>query len=143
MRVAAVFRDSEPAEGGAHTFGESLAQAMRKIAPASRHEFVYFEAGSRGTTPPGFQRIPSSRFARYLRIAIYLVRDVLDYTGLQRGRLRTWFERSLAKQRVDVVWFATTYAERCDHPFVFTVFDVEHDVSRGSRKWCSRRVGTA
>ena len=54
------------------------------------------------------------------------MRDVLDYAGLQRGRLSTWFERSLAKQRIDVVWFATTYAERCDLPFVFTVFDVEH-----------------
>ena len=63
---------------------------------------------------------------RYRRAAIYLCATSCDYTGLPRRRLRTWFERSLAKQRVDLVWFATTYAERCDHPFVFTVFDVEH-----------------
>ncbi len=126
MRVATVFWGSEPAEGGGHTFGESLSRALREVAPESRHEFVYYEAGAGATTAPDVRRIPSSLFARYLRAAIYLVRDVLDYTGLPRGRLRTWFERSLADQRVDVVWFATTYTERCDHPFVFTVFDVEH-----------------
>jgi glycosyltransferase involved in cell wall biosynthesis len=126
VRVAAVLWGSEPAEGGGHTFGESLAQALREIAPASRHEFVYFEAGARGSTTPGVQRIPSSRLADKLRSAIYLMRDVSDYRGRPHRRLRTWFERSLAKQRVDIVWFATTYAERCDLPFVFTVFDVEH-----------------
>jgi glycosyltransferase involved in cell wall biosynthesis len=126
VRVAAVFWGSEPAEGGGHTFGESLSRALRGIAPESRHEFVYYMAGARDTTLPDVHRIPSSLFARYLRAATYLVRDVLDYTGLPRQRLRTWFERSLADERVDVVWFATTYAERCDQPFVFTVFDVEH-----------------
>jgi glycosyltransferase involved in cell wall biosynthesis len=126
VRVAAVFWGSEPAEGGGHTFGESLFQAVRQIAGESQHEFVYYEAGVRKAASPEVNRIPSSLFSRYLRAAIYLVRDVLDYTGLPRRRLRTWFERSLAVQRVDLVWFATTYAERCDHPFVFTVFDVEH-----------------
>ncbi len=38
----------------------------------------------------------------------------------------TWFERSLAEHGVDLVWFATNYAEDCDQPFIFTVFDVEH-----------------
>ena len=39
---------------------------------------------------------------------------------------KTWFERSLAEHGVDLVWFATNYAEDCDQPFIFTVFDVEH-----------------
>lgn len=78
--------------------------------------------------PPGLLEIPSSRGARYRRAAAYRVRDILDHAGQAHRGPRTWFERSLVKQRIDVVWFATHYVERCDLPlpFVATIFDIEH-----------------
>jgi glycosyltransferase involved in cell wall biosynthesis len=51
---------------------------------------------------------------------------VLGGLGLHYHGPRTWFERSLAKEKIDVVWFATNYAQRCDVPFVLTIYDIEH-----------------
>lgn len=126
MKVAAVFWAPQPGEGGAYTFTESIFRALREMADDSRHDFVYYETAAQQEPSPGLHRIPHTRRERYRRAAIYNLRDVLDRAGARRRGPRTWFERSLAEQEVDVVWFATNYVERCDVPFVLTVFDVEH-----------------
>ena len=126
MKVAAVFWGPQPSAGGLYTFGESLFDALQELAPASRHEFVYYVAGTRGDRARHLVEIPTTRRYRYRRNAIYLLRDIVVHAGALHGRPRTWFERSLAEQRIQLVWFATTYVERCDAPFVFTVFDIEH-----------------
>lgn len=126
MRVAAVFWGPQPAQGGEYTFGESLLSALREIGPASRHEFVYYAIGATRDGLPGVHAVPSTWRHGVSRSAIYQLRDLLDQLGLPQRGPRTWLERSFAKQRVDMVWFATSYVERCDLPFVFTVMDIEH-----------------
>jgi glycosyltransferase involved in cell wall biosynthesis len=126
MKVAAVFWGHEPAEGGKYAFGGSLFQALREAEADSRHEFIYYVAAAGGELPSGVFRIPYTRPERYRRAAIYRLRDLLDRPSMHRGSFRTWFERSVAEQDVDVVWFASNYTEECDRPFVMTIFDVEH-----------------
>lgn len=121
-----MFWGLQPAEGGMYTFGESVFGALRQAAAESPHDFIYYVTAIGGEPPPGVLCIPHTRREIYRRAAIYQVRDVLDRAGLPRRGPRTWFERSLAEQRIDVVWFATNYAERCDLPFLFTIFDIEH-----------------
>jgi glycosyltransferase involved in cell wall biosynthesis len=108
-----------------HTFSESILAAIRDTAGESNHEFFYYVTGD----PPGFHdalRIPYSRRELYTRNAIYQLRNALDSAGMNRHGPHTWFERSLTEQRIDVIWFATNYVERCDLPYVMTVFDIEH-----------------
>jgi glycosyltransferase involved in cell wall biosynthesis len=125
VRIAVVFYALEPTGGGAHTFAGSLLEALRAAEPASRHEFVLYSTAT-ARPIPGVRQIPFTRRERYRRRAIYALRDALDRHSVLRPPLRTWFERSLAEERIDLVWFASNYAEDCDLPFVFTVLDVEH-----------------
>jgi glycosyltransferase involved in cell wall biosynthesis len=127
MRVAAVFDVEQPNAGGMHTFSANVLAALREAAPRSRHEFVLYAVGfPRGGPPEDVIPIPTTRRYLYRRAANYQARDVLDYAGLPSSRARTWFERSIAAQGVDLVWFATVYAERCDVPFIVTILDLEH-----------------
>jgi glycosyltransferase involved in cell wall biosynthesis len=125
VKVAVVFYALEPSGGGAHTFTGILLDAIRAAAEGSRHELVLYSAAS-WRPIPGVRRIPPGLPERYRRRAIYLLRDAADRMAAPRPRLRTWFERSLAAEGVDLVWFASNYAEDCDVPYVFTVLDVEH-----------------
>ncbi len=125
MKVAAVFYASDATEGGAYTFGATVLEALRAAQAGSRHEFVlYAAAGAREL--PGMRRIPHTLGERYRRRAIYLLRDVHDRVDAPRAPLRTWFERSIAAEGIDLVWFASNYAEDCDVPFLVTMLDVEH-----------------
>jgi len=126
VRVAAVFWGPQPGEGGAYTFAESILGALRKLAAESSHDFVYYVTEGPWGPSSGALRIPGKRRDLYGRAAIYHARDILDRAGFRRRGPRTWFERSLAEHEVDIVWFATNYTERCDLPFVLTIFDVEH-----------------
>ena len=126
MRVAAVFDIPEPTAGGMHTFGADLLDALRAAAPASRHEFLCYATRVERGGSDDLIPIPTTRRYVYRRAASYQARGLLDYAGLPSNPVRTWFERSIADQRIDVVWFATPYAERCDVPFIFTVLDIEH-----------------
>jgi len=126
MRVAAVFSIPEPTSGGMHTFGASVLAALRDAAPESSHEFVYYATGIGEGEPDDVTSIPTTRRYVYRRAASYQARHMLDYVGLPSTPARTWFERSIAKRRIDLVWFATPHAERCDAPFIFTVLDIEH-----------------
>ena len=61
------------------------------------------------------------------------VQDARSASGRCSGR--TWFERSLAQRGDRPRLVRTTHAEDCRGlPFVFTVFDLEHRSSRGSRR---------
>ena len=126
MRVAAVFDVPEQSAGGMYTFAASLLEALREAAPAAGHEFVCYATGPARALPEGVIPIPTTRRYLYRRAASYQARDALDYAGLPSNAARTWFERSIAEHRIDLVWFATVYAERCDVPFIVTVLDIEH-----------------
>ncbi len=119
-----MFWGSEPVQGGTHTFGESLVPAIREAGGS--HDFVYYVTGGSWEPTADALRIPYTRRGLYTRGAINQLRAALDSAGLPRRGPSTWFERSLTEQRIDVVWFATNYVERCDLPYVMTVFDVEH-----------------
>jgi glycosyltransferase involved in cell wall biosynthesis len=126
MRVAVVFWKLSPTGGGVHTFTEDVYEALLRAEPDSRHTFVFYVTGAEVHPPSGVLRIPFSRRERYRRGAIYLLRDMQDRAGIPRRGFRTWLDASLSDQQVDLVWFATNYAEDCDIPFVLTIFDIEH-----------------
>jgi glycosyltransferase involved in cell wall biosynthesis len=126
MKIAVVYYGLPPEGGGAHTFGGSLLEAIRTAEPDSEHSFVHYSAGG-GEPPPGVTAIPFTRRERYRRRAVYSMRDAQDRAGMPRARhLKTWFEQEVERTGVDLVWFATNYAEDCDVPYIFTVLDVEH-----------------
>ena len=124
MKVAAVFWAPNPTEGGMYAFVESIFGALRKVAHESRHEFVYYAPGVNAGAGD-VHTIPTTGFALHRRVG-GLLRDTFSYSGFVRQAPRTWFERSLAQQDIDLVWFTTPYALRCDPPFVFTIFDIEY-----------------
>jgi glycosyltransferase involved in cell wall biosynthesis len=126
MKVAVVYYQLTPEGGGVHTFTQSIHAALRAAERCSRHEFVYYATATPGGAPPGVMMMPAGKVAAARKRTIYRLREAQDRLGAPRVGPPTWFERSLAEHGVDLVWFATNYAEDCDQPFVFTVFDVEH-----------------
>ena len=126
MKVAVIFYGCEPSLGGQYTFGEDIREAVRDMASKSRHEFVLYVTDARGDVPSDAMSVPNRMRNRFARAAVHQLRDILDQVGLPHRGPRTWLERSLAAQGIDIVWLATSYAERCDLPYLFTVFDIEH-----------------
>ena len=115
-----------PEGGGVHTFTQSIHGALRAAERDSRHDFVYYATATPEGPPPGVMMMPAGRVAAARKRTIHRLRDAQDRLGAPRFAPSTWFERSLTEHGVDLVWFATNYAEDCDQPFIFTVFDVEH-----------------
>jgi glycosyltransferase involved in cell wall biosynthesis len=126
LKVAVVYPGIDPEEGGGFTFLETVVEALREAEPTTRHEFVHYTLW--GAHPGVYEtrQIPSGRLRRLRDGAIRLLRAVQDFLGMRRWAFRTWFERSLEEEGVDLVWFATSYAEECDVPFIFTVLDLAH-----------------
>ena len=72
-------------------------------------------------------RLKLGRGAVLARRLTQLVRDAQDRTlGTRPLDWNTWLDRSLRAQKVDLVWFSTPYAEDCDLPYVFTIWDLEY-----------------
>ena len=126
VKVAVVYYQLTPEGGGVHTFTQSIHAALRDAERASRHEFVYYATATDEGPPPGVTMLPAGKIAAAQKRTILRLREAQDRLGAPRIGPGTWFERSLAERDVDLVWFATNYAEDCEQPFIFTVFDVEH-----------------
>jgi glycosyltransferase involved in cell wall biosynthesis len=125
MRVAVVFYGLTPHGGGVFTFQRSLMETLRALQPDSRHEFVFYSAGT-PSGDPQVTDIPVGRPAAMRKRSIEVVRAVQDSFYMPRVAAKTWFERSLDERGVDLVWFAANYAEDCNRPFLFTLFDLGH-----------------
>jgi glycosyltransferase involved in cell wall biosynthesis len=125
MRVAVVFYGLTPHGGGVFTFQRSLMETLRALQPQSRHEFLFYSAGTPAGDPAVID-IPVTRPAAMRKRTVEVVRAVQDSFYMPRVAARTWFERSLDEHDVDLVWFAANYAEDCGRPFLFTLFDLGH-----------------
>ena len=125
MRVAVHLPELDPRLGGGFTFQESLAAALERARGETSHEFIIYALGDTG---PGSVRLRASRRALAARRVVRLTREVQEHAlGIRPLSGRTWFERSLDRERIDLVWFGTPRAEDCrGRPFVFTVWDLEH-----------------
>jgi glycosyltransferase involved in cell wall biosynthesis len=125
VKVAVVFYGLTPHGGGVFTFQRSLMDTLRSLGPGSRHEFIFYSAGTPSGDPAVID-IPVTRPAAMRKRSIEVVRAVQDSFSMPRVRSRTWFEHSLDEQGADMVWFAANYAEECGRPFLFTLFDLGH-----------------
>jgi glycosyltransferase involved in cell wall biosynthesis len=111
--------------GGGFTFQDSLAAALERSGDASGHEFVLY---SHAAASPGAVQLPSGRGALAARRAVRLGRELQERgLGIRPLSGSTWFERSLDRERIDLVWFGTPKAEDCgDRPFIFTIWDLQY-----------------
>jgi glycosyltransferase involved in cell wall biosynthesis len=126
MRVAVVFHDLDPTTGGGFTFQQSLIEAIDAARERTAHTFDYFTTGD--ADPGGrFTRIPSGKLATLRQRGLEMTRDVQDARlGIRPVRARGWLDRQLADGGAELVWFASSYAEDVDLPYIFTVWDVEY-----------------
>lgn len=126
MRVAVVLYGYLPEAGGGFTFQQTVVEALRRLESETQHEFVYYTVGASDDSLPAV-RLPSGAPRRATRRVIEMTRDFQDrFLGIRGFDPRTWFERSLERNRIEFVWFAANYVEDCDQPFIFTVWDLEH-----------------
>ena len=126
MKVAVVFHDLDASAGGGYTFQETLRAALEELGPGSRHEFTHHSAGK-------------GRPAMLAQRGLEMVRDVQDQRlGTRALPAPSALDRTLRKEGADLVWFASSYAEDTELPFIFTIWDIEYlrqpwypEVSRG------------
>jgi glycosyltransferase involved in cell wall biosynthesis len=125
VRVAVHLPELDPRLGGGFTFQESLAAAIERARGETSHEFVIYAPGDLG---PNSVHLQSSRRTLAARRVVRLTREVQEHAlGVRPLSGRTWFERSLDRERIDLVWFGTQRAEDCrGRPFVFTMLDLQH-----------------
>jgi glycosyltransferase involved in cell wall biosynthesis len=120
-----VFRETAAEIGGGFTFAQALIEALGELQGEKGHEFVVY---SPAASVPGIshRQLRLSRTARWRKGGLRVARSAQGYLGTPRLGLRTRFERALAEDGVQLVWFATFQAEECDLPSIFTVFDLAH-----------------
>jgi glycosyltransferase involved in cell wall biosynthesis len=127
VNVAVVLPELDPRSGGGFTFQQTLFKTLRALEHQTTHRFVYYVAERPDRTTGRIVAFRNSRRAAAARRSIRLLRDFQDRDlGVRLFAPRTWFERSLDANGVDLVWFATPFAQDCDRPYVFTVWDIEY-----------------
>jgi glycosyltransferase involved in cell wall biosynthesis len=124
VHVGVVFSGLPAVAGGAHTFEQTLLDALRERAPDSAHRFTFYAAGE--ATAADVVRIPRTPAGRTRRIALRTLRDLQDRADVPRAGFRTFLERSVAERGVELIWFASHHVEECGQPFVCTIWDLAH-----------------
>lgn len=124
MNVAVVFPELDPRSGGGYTFQRTLYDALRAMEGETSHRFVYYVGAGDGDDEVMLRLSGRDRAAaRLLRLGRDAQDRVLGMRALDR---RGAFDRSLERRGIDLVWFATPYAQDCDPPFIFTVWDLQY-----------------
>lgn len=126
MNVAVVSFGLRPEGGGGHTFQWMLLDALQDAAGESQHRFLFYLGGDPGDLHMDYIKVPFNRLARARRSAIIGLRDFQDRRNAPRLPWRTWFEKSLEQNDIDLVWFISHYLEECDQPFICTIWDLAH-----------------
>jgi glycosyltransferase involved in cell wall biosynthesis len=126
VKVAVVLPEVDPHSGGGFAFQQTLFETLRTLEHETSHRFVYYVAGHSAGSESRIVRFHNSIWTAAGRRSAQLLRDFQD-RGLGTRLLapRTWFERSLDDNDVDMVWFATPFAQDCERPYLFTVWDIE------------------
>jgi glycosyltransferase involved in cell wall biosynthesis len=125
VKVAVILPEVDPKSGGGFRFQESLLEALQAVEGKTSHLFVFYTRGD--GLDERFVRLRLGKGALLIRRAVEAFRDAQDrLLGSRPLHVSTWLERSLRKNGVDLVWFSTPYAEECDLPYVFTVWDLEY-----------------
>ena len=137
MRIAVYLPAIAPNEGGAFTFQKSIFESLAELAPASSHEFLVYCRGAASATAKNVRTIETRRgLSTSVRARTsVLLRNIQDrHLGWRPVDLTSWFEASVHAEGVDAVWFPTTQFEECEIPYVYTIWDMQHLVHRGSRR---------
>jgi glycosyltransferase involved in cell wall biosynthesis len=127
VNVAVVLPELDPRSGGGFAFQQTLFETLLALEQETAHRFVYYVAEPPDGTSGRMVAFRNSRRAAAARRSIQLLRDFQDRSlGARLLSPRTWFERSLDAHDIDLVWFATPYAQDCQRPYLFTVWDIEY-----------------
>jgi glycosyltransferase involved in cell wall biosynthesis len=138
VNIAVVLHEMTPETGGGFAFQSSLVNSLDKVEERTHHKFRYWSASAHPPSSP-VGHVPTNRRALVRNRASEWVRDVQDERlGTRVMPSRPRLDRRLAKHDIDLVWFASSYAEDTELPFIFTVWDIEYirqpwwpEVSRG------------
>ena len=126
MKVAVVLPELNPQSGGGFAFQKALFDALVTLESETDHRFVYYVAERPAGGLRNVVELRNTTGAAAARRLAQLVRDAQDRGfGARAAAPRTWFEKSLSRNGVDLVWFATPFAQDCERPFIFTVWDIE------------------
>lgn len=131
MRIAVFAPDLGSELGGVFTLEQDILGTLLEMAPSSHHEFLIYVSNAKkasfkiSSVNVRIVELKKTRF-RLMRFA-RLFHRLQDH--LLEGRpfyFRTWFEKSLIKEKADFAYFPTNRYLPPNIPFLFTVLDLEH-----------------
>jgi len=126
VKVAVVLPELNVQSGGGFAFQETIFDALVSLEPETQHTFVHYVAELAGNAPANVVKLRNTTPAAAGRRVAQLVRDAQDRGfGARAMAPTTWFEKSLERNGIDLVWFATPFAQDCERPYIFTVWDLE------------------
>ncbi len=132
MKIGVYLGDIPPQEGGGFTFQSDVLQALLEFQNGGRHSFVIYSSLSPQQAAPfarehvEFERTHSDRW-RKMRLFLHLSFHGLGPV-LHPAHRQGWFERSLRRHAVEMLWFVTPAYYPVDVPYVFTIWDLQHRV---------------
>jgi glycosyltransferase involved in cell wall biosynthesis len=127
LKVAVVLPELDPHQGGGFVFQSTLYDEILSARKRTPHSFTFYSGGVRregDLRPLGVGRRADAGRALH-RLVRHFEDDLLSLP--RHLSPRSAFERSLAADGVELVWFATPWADDTGGlPYVFTVWDLEY-----------------
>jgi glycosyltransferase involved in cell wall biosynthesis len=141
MRVGLYLNYQNPALGGANTFESTVFQALVESTPANDDTFVLCNYDKE--KPPSFPDVPHFEWASlYLspqqRLKAKMGRQykaLSQSLRLSKTRARTpngyeeAIENFTRSNKIDLLWFFSSYGFTMEIPYIVTVWDLEHRFS--------------
>lgn len=130
MKIGVYLGDLPAHEGGGFTFQWDVLQALIEFQGPSRHSFVIYSsltqspAASANGHHMEFERTHSEKWRKirlWSQFGLNSLAPILHRIGRQG-----WFERSLRKHSVEMMWFVTPAFYPVDIPYVYTIWDLQH-----------------
>jgi len=134
VKIGIFLADIEPEHGGAYTFQLEVVRAA--LATASAHQIVLL---ARAATMPDWRRTLGEQtwvdtgleieqrgrahVGAVLRRFAPL-QNAIDSWNVEQARLH--YNAVLTRSAIDAVWFPTPRYVRIDHPYVYTIWDLQH-----------------
>jgi glycosyltransferase involved in cell wall biosynthesis len=126
VKVAVVLPELSVESGGGFAFQQAIFDALVALEPETQHTLIHYVAKRPAHARANVVELRNTAPVAAGRRTAQLVRDAQDRGfGVRALAPRTWFEKSLERNGIDVVWFATPFAQDCERPYIFTVWDLE------------------
>jgi len=137
MRIGVHLGSPNPQGGGGFTFAQEICNALMRVAPESKHDFVLFHGANFSISANGIKNVTFISLLAPMHRRIYnkslrIFRNALKVLVGKEVSIEHYFkiqsahEKQIEDSELDLVWYVGSFCYTKDIPYLFTVLDLQH-----------------